>query len=86
MYAHLLFFEKKITILKGPHFPNFKRSSSIHKSNPVLVASIVLKKSTSTVFVRLLKNTLNFTPSCAFAQKNKFYALKMFFKKNSHAS
>ena len=44
MYAHLLHFEKKITIIKGPLFPIFKRPSSIHKSNPVLVASIVLKK------------------------------------------
>ena len=29
------------------------------------------------VFVRFLKNTFNFTRSCAFAQKAKFYALKM---------
>ena len=77
MYAHLLLFEKKITIQKGPLFTIFKKSSSIHKNNPPLVASIVLKKSTSTVFVRFLKNTFNFTRSCAFAQKAKFYALKM---------
>ena len=44
MYAHLLLFEKKITIPKGPLFPIFKRFSSIHKNNPALVASIVLKK------------------------------------------
>ena len=43
MYAHLLLF-KKNTIQKGPLFPIFKRSSSIHKNNPTLVASIVLKK------------------------------------------
>ena len=43
MYAHLLPFEKK-TIQKGPLFPIFKRFSSIHKINPALVASIVLKK------------------------------------------
>ena len=43
MYAHLLPFEKK-TIRKGPLFPIFKRPSSIHKNNPALVASIVLKK------------------------------------------
>ena len=43
MYAHLLLFEKN-TIQKGPLFPIFKRSSSIHKNNPTLVASIVLKK------------------------------------------
>ena len=67
---------------KGPLFPIFKRSSSIHKNNPALVASIVLKKkSTSTVFVRFLKNT-DFTRSCAFAQKAKFYALKMLKKQN----
>ena len=44
MYAHLLFFEKKNYDTKGPLFPIFKRSSSIHKNNPALVASIVLKK------------------------------------------
>ena len=45
MYAHLLLFAtKKITIQKGPLFPNFKRYSSIHKNNPALVTSIVLKK------------------------------------------
>ena len=43
MYAHLLLFEKK-TIQKGPLFPIFKRSSSIHENNTTLVASIVLKK------------------------------------------
>ena len=77
MYAHLLLFEKKVTIQKGSIFPIFKRSSSIHKNNPALVASIVLKKNTtSTVFVCFLKNTFNFTRSCAFTQKAKFYALK----------
>ena len=35
------------------------------------------KKSTSTVFVRFLKSTFNFTRSCAFPKKDKFYALKM---------
>ena len=55
MYAHLLPFEKK-TIQKGPLSPIFKRSSSIHKNNPALVASnCVDKKYTSTVFVRFLK-------------------------------
>ena len=44
MYAHLLLFEKQITMQKGLLFPIFKRSSSIHKNNPALVASIVLKK------------------------------------------
>ena len=76
MYAHLLLFEKKYNT-KGPLFPIFKRSSLIHKNNPALVASILLKKSTSTVFVRFLKNTFNFTRSCAFTQKARFYALKM---------
>ena len=60
MYAHLLLFEKKKNT-KGPLFPIFKRSFSIHKDNPALVAPILLKKSTSTVFVRFLKNTFNFT-------------------------
>ena len=81
MYAHLLLFEKN-TIQKCPLFPIFKRSSLIHKNKPALVASIVLKKSTATVFVRFLKNTFNFTRSCAFAQKAKFYALKMLKKQN----
>ena len=44
MYAHLLLFEKKVTIQKGSIFPIFKRSYSIHKNNLALVASIVLKK------------------------------------------
>ena len=83
MYSHLLLFEKKYDT-KGPLLPIFKRSSSIHKNNPALVASIVLKKSTSTVFVRFLKNTFNFTRSYAFAQKAKFYSLKMFKKNLTH--
>ena len=44
MYAHLLLFAKKITIQKGPLFPNFKRSSSIHKNNPALFASECFEK------------------------------------------
>ena len=43
MFAHLLPLKLK-TIQKGPLFPIFKGSSSIHKNNPALVASIVLKK------------------------------------------
>ena len=81
MCAHLLLFEKN-TIQKCPLFPIFTRSSLIHKNKPALVASIVLKKSTATVFVRFLKNTFNFTRSCALAQKAKFYALKMLKKQN----
>ena len=34
------------------------------------------------VFVRFLKKTTNFTRFCAFAQKAKFYALKMLKKQN----
>ena len=79
---HIYCFLKKNTIQKGPLFLIFKRSSSIHKNNIALAASIVLKKLTSTVFVRFLKNTFNFTRSCAFAQKAKFYALKMLKKQN----
>ena len=33
-------------------------------------------------FVRFLKKTANFTRSCAFAQKAKFYSLKMLKKQN----
>ena len=40
MYAHLCI-EKKNFDTKGPLFPIFKRSSSIPKNNPALVASIV---------------------------------------------
>ena len=77
MYAHLLPFEKKTT-QKGPIFPILKRSPSIHKNNPALVASIVLKKIYFHGICALSKkNTFNFTRSCAFAQKAKFYALKM---------
>ena len=43
MYAHLLPFEKK-NDTKRSTFPILKRSPSIHKNNPALVASIVLKK------------------------------------------
>ena len=57
MYAHLSIVEKK-TIQKGLLFKFFKRSSSIH-NNPALVASLVLKKSTSMVFVRFLKKKGN---------------------------
>ena len=35
MYAHLLLFDKKYNT-KGPLFPIFKRSYSIHKNNPAL--------------------------------------------------
>ena len=44
MYAHLLLFAKKNNDTEGPLFPNLNRSSSIHKNNPALFASIVLKK------------------------------------------
>ena len=74
---HIYCLLKKKTIQKGPLFPIFKRSSSIHKNNPALVTSILLKKIYFTVFVRFLKNTFNFTRYCAFAQKAKFYELKM---------
>ena len=82
MYSHLLLFEKN-TIPKSPLFPIFKRSSSIHKNNPALVASIVLKKIYFHSICALSKKTFNFTRSCAFAQKAKFYSLKMFLKKIS---
>ena len=83
---HIYSFLKNNYDTKGPLFPIFKRSSSIHKNNPALDASIILKKKyTSTVFVRFLKYSFNFTRSYAFAQKVKCYALKMFPQK-SHAS
>ena len=67
---------KKIIIQKGPLFPIFKRSPSIHKNNPALVASIVLKKIYFHCICALPKKTVNFTHSCAFAQRGKFYELK----------
>ena len=44
MYVLLTRFEEKNTIQKGPLFPIFRKSSSIHEINPALIASIVLKK------------------------------------------
>ena len=44
MYVLLTLFEEKNTIQKGPLFPIFRKSSSIHEINPALIASIVLKK------------------------------------------
>ena len=38
---HIYRFLEKITIQKGPLFPIFKRSPSIHKNDPAMVASIV---------------------------------------------
>ena len=83
MYAHLLLFAKKITIQKGPLFPNFKRSSSIHKNNPSLVTSIVLKK-------------IYFHGICALSKKihlilrvrskSQILRVKNVKKTNSHAS
>ena len=68
---------------KGPLFPIFKGSSSIHKNNPALVASIVLKKIYFHGICALSKKIcLNYTRSCAFAQKAKFYALKMLKEQN----
>ena len=43
MYTHLSLFGKKYDT-KTSTFPIFKKSSSIHKNNPALIASIVLKK------------------------------------------
>ena len=76
MYMHICRFLKKNTIQKGPLFHIFKSSSSIH-NNPALVASIVLKKIYFHGICVLSKKTANFTRSCAFAQKAKFYALKI---------
>ena len=73
---HIFAFENK-TIQKGLLFPIFKKSSSIHKNNPALIASIVLKKIYFHGICALSKKTFNFTRSCAFGQKAKFYALKM---------
>ena len=58
-------------------------AGSTTPDNPALVASIVLKKIYFHGICALSKkNTFNFTRSCAFAQKAKFYALKMFKKQN----
>ena len=82
MNAHLLLFEKKLNT-KKVHFSQFlKDPLQFIKNNPALVASIVLKQIYFHGICALSKNTLNFTRSCAFAQKNKFYALKMLKKQN----
>ena len=44
MYAHLSFFKRKNYDTKRSTFPIFKRTFLIHKNNPALFASIVLKK------------------------------------------
>ena len=76
MYAHLLPFEKKR--YKMVHFFQFlKDPLQFIKITLHWLHQLCLKKSTSTVFVSFLKNAFNFTRSCAFAPKAKFYALKM---------
>ena len=40
------------------------------------------KNTTFTVFMRFLNEKVNFTRSCAFAQKVKFYALQMLKRQN----
>ena len=84
MYVHLTLFEK--TIQNVPLFPIFRKSSSIHENNPAFIASIVLKKIYFHGICALSKKTVNFTRSCAFAQKAKCYALKMLKNTKSHAS
>ena len=86
MYVHLTLFEKKYDT-KRFIFPIFRESSSIHKNNPALIASIVLKKIYFHGICALSKKKpVNFTRSCLFAQKAKCYALKMLKNTKSHAS
>ena len=70
MYAHLSLFEsKQIYVIKDLLFPILKRSTSIHKNNPALVASIVLHKHYfHGICAFSKKKTVNFTRSCALAQ------------------
>ena len=80
-------FLEKITIKKGPLFPISKRSTSIHKNNPAysmgyIWVSIVLQKHYFHGIYAFSKKKGNFTRSCAFAQKVKFYALQMLKKQN----
>ena len=82
MYAHLLLFEKKL-LYKKAHFSKYLKGPLQFIITLHWLHQLFWKKSTSTVFVRFLKKTVNFTRSCAFAQKAKFYALKMFLKKIS---
>ena len=86
MYAHLLLLKKKNTIIKGPLFPNFKRSSSIHKSNPVLVASIVLKKFYFHGICALSKKYIKFHAYLCARSKSQILRVKNVKKTNSHAS
>ena len=79
---HIYRFLEKKTIQKSSLFPIFKKSSSIHKNNSALIASIVLKKIYSNGMCALSKKN-HFMRSFAFAQKAKFYALKMLKKQIS---
>ena len=82
MYAHLSLFEKKNYDTKRSTFPNFLNDPLQFIVILHWLQQLFGKKSISTVFVRFLKKTVNFTRSCAFAQKAKFYALKMLKKQN----
>ena len=74
---HIYCFLKNKLRCKKVHFSQFlKDPLQFIKITCIGCINCFEKKSTSTVFVRFLKNT-DFTRSCAFAQKAKFYALKM---------
>ena len=79
---HIYRFLKKKTIQKGPLFPIFKKSSSIHKNNHALIASIVLKKIYFQGICAHSKKRLILRVLARLLKKNKFYALKMLEKQN----
>ena len=80
MYALVSFSGKKNTI-KRTTFPEVSKCPlQFIKITLHLVVSIVLQKHYFLAFSK--KKTVNFTRSCAFAQKVKFYALQMLKKQN----
>ena len=75
MYAHLLH-KKKIRYKKVSFSLFLNDPLQFIKKNLHWLHQLFWKKATSTLFLRFLKNTFNFTRSCPFPQKAKFYSLK----------
>ena len=70
---HIYRFLKKKTILKGPLFPIFKKSSSIHKNNSALIASTILrvknvKKTNLKCFDSYMSHSITVFPEGSFTR------------------
>ena len=70
------------TIQNGPLFLIFKRSSSIHKNNPALVASIVLKKIYFHGICELSKKYIEFHAFLCLRSKSQILRVKNVKKQN----